>query len=125
MTILEKAKEYQKIKYPNFNGLIGSLQIRNAYIAGAKETSVEIAEQEAEERHEKQFRVGDIVYVNDNNHDYNTPYFLRESYNGEECWYVTRTEDGIYDKSLHFAVMTRDISHEAPKVCRYCNQLIK
>lgn len=75
--------------------------------------------------HKKQFRVGDIVYINDNNHDYNTPYFLRESYNDRECWYVTRTENGIYDKSLHFAVMTRDISHEAPKVCRCCNQLIK
>lgn len=72
----------------------------------------------------KQFRIGDKVYVDLEGFDYNTPYYLRESYNAGSCWYITKRENESYTQSLRYAVNLDEISHETPRSCKYCNQLM-
>ncbi len=70
------------------------------------------------------FRVGDQVYINHENYNPSTPYFLLESYNGGNCWYVGKSIDDTTRRELYNGVFTHDISHQAPERCITCHQII-
>jgi len=70
-----------------------------------------------------QFRVGDIVYVNDNVRNPRHKYYLLEAYNNGYCYYISQSKDsksfGIGD-----GINVKHLSHTPPKTCNCCNQLL-
>ena len=69
------------------------------------------------------FRSGDIVFINDGKRDPQKPYYLLHS-NGAylAMWYVSDQKDG---RECRDPVSAYDISHEAPKSCKCCGQLLQ
>lgn len=70
------------------------------------------------------FREGDVVYINDGERSPLMPFYLRKSYNGGDCYYVTRGKDDIIREGLSYSVNVRDISLSKPKCCAACGSLI-
>lgn len=77
-------------------------------------------EKQNEELYKKQFRVGDLVYINDKKILPTEPVYLRTSYNNGTCYYVTKETDGIVLESSQFAFHVSRMSHTPPKKCHCC-----
>ena len=74
--------------------------------------------------HEKQFRVGDLVYVNDGKKNPLQPVYLRESYNGGMCYYVSERKDGRFDSFDLNGVETKHLLTDVPDTCKCCGSLL-
>lgn len=70
----------------------------------------------------KQFREGDLVYINDGKRSPLMPFYLRKEYNGNRNYYITSGEDDRIRESIDCAVNVSEISHEKPKCCGACGK---
>jgi hypothetical protein len=80
--------------------------------------------QKVSELYKLQFREGDLVYVNDGHNDPRTPVYLISSYNNGNCYYTSKIKD-CKSKYLGTEVHVKHISHDPPKTCSCCQQLLK
>jgi hypothetical protein len=75
----------------------------------------------------KTFRTGDAVYltknIKHNNMYLGDIYYLLESYNNGNCWYISKDKDDK-NRSIRSAVHIMDISHEKPNKCKCCNNFL-
>lgn len=72
-----------------------------------------------------QFRVGDVVYINNKDYDPAKAYYLLEAYNGlsGNRWYVSTNKDSK-DRYSDQSAGVEELSHTPPERCITCHQII-
>jgi outer membrane protein assembly factor BamE (lipoprotein component of BamABCDE complex) len=72
---------------------------------------------------------GQIVYikkdVNDDRFTIGTPYYLLESYNNRNWWYISTVKNDNQRRELTMGINYKCLTYEKPKICSHCNQIIK
>jgi hypothetical protein len=81
-------------------------------------------EKENELLYKKQFRVGDKVYTRGGVFRVDTPMYLRKSYNGGDCYYVSYGMDEIVRENTEYGVHVLNMSHNKPQSCECCGRAI-
>lgn len=72
----------------------------------------------------KLYRKGDSVYINDKRYNPYKKYFLLESYNGGNCWYVSEHPNDKTRDEMNNGVLVSLLSHDQFTECPCCFQLI-
>ena len=74
----------------------------------------------------KTFRIGDPVYiVNESGFIEGNVYYLQESYNNGNHWYVSNKKVDSYRRELINGVGVMSLRHEKPTECSSCKSILR
>ena len=89
------------------------------------EKRIETLEDRNLQLYRKQFREGDLVYIEKEGLSNQNPVYLRKEYNGGDCYYFTKNVDDPITEDLGHAINVSKCSFKKPKVCDCCGQIVK